>query len=465
MVGVSDKDEGIAPMSGKILPAESGDYQALFAWVANVCRGEVIAAELASGGNRRQSWAVDVRTADGIIHKYFLRHDPRAEVVGAEPHTIDREADVYRAIAPIPVQAPRLIADSKALRAILTERAHGIAEFRHLKDSAAKQAVTAAFMANLAALHGYDTRLMELDGGGSGRIIDHVKHDVAVWRAMYDEVGKPDPLLDLSFGWLDANMPDPEGPVGLVHGDAGPGNFLFDHDRLTALIDWEFAHLGDPLEDIAWFSMRCVMEPVPDYFGALEIYERATGQAIDRERLRYHRVLVSTRVAVIRHRNFASEPAYAIVSRGLNRRLLVEALAAASKVDLSHPEPIAAPETPQSAYYQKVIDDLAMTVLPRSLDRRVVEVSKNSAKVIKYLKAIDRLGSTIEAAKLLALTHLLGTSPQSVAAGEQDLGVAVRSSRMAFDQALDYFHKETAWSAQLSAEASGSIAHRHYHVI
>ena len=174
---------------------------------------------------------------------------------------------------------------------------------------------------------------------------------------------------------------------------------------------------------------------------------------------------MTTRVAVIRHRNFASEPAYAIVSRGLNRRLLVEALAAASRVDLPHPEPIAAPETQQSAYYQKVIDDLGKTVLPRSSDKRVVAVAKNSAKVIKYLKAIDQLGASIEHAKLLALTRLLGTSPQSIAAGELALGLAVRSSRIAFYQALDYFHKETAWSAQLSAEASGSIAHRHYHTI
>ncbi len=452
-------------MSDQIPPPESGDQRALFAWIENVCRGEVISKELASGGNRRQSWAVDVRTADGTIHEYFLRHDPRAEVVGVEPHTIDREADVYRAIARIAVLAPRLIAHSKALRAILTERAGGIAEFRHSTDSVAKQAVTAAFMINLSALHGFDAREIDLDGGGHGRIIDHVKRDLAIWRAMYDEVGKPDPLLDLAFGWLDAHMPDPDGPVVLVHGDAGPGNFLFDDDQLTALIDWEFAHLGDPLEDIAWFSMRCVMEPVPDYFAALEIYERAAGQVIDRARLRYHRVLVSTRVAVIRHRNFAGEPAYAIVSRGLNRRLLVEALAAASGMDLPQPQPITAPATPQSAYFEKVIDDLGKIVLPRSSDKRVIAVTKNSAKVIKYLKAIDQLGPSIEHAKLLALTSLLGMSPASNTAGELALSAAVRASSIAFDQALDYFHKETAWSGQLSAEASGSIAHRHYHKI
>jgi hypothetical protein len=85
--------------------------------------------------------------------------------------------------------------------------------------------------------------------------------------------------------------------------------------------------------------------------------------------------------------------------------------------------------------------------------------------VIKYLKAIDQFGPSIERAKLQALTHLLGNAPESIEAGEQALCSALRGSLIPFDQALAYFHQETSWSAQLSAEASGSIANRHYHTI
>ena len=43
-----------------------------------------------------------------------------------------------------------------------------------------------------------------------------------------------------------------EGSV-LVHGDFGPQNMLFDpSDQVTAVVDWEFAHLGHPIEDLAW---------------------------------------------------------------------------------------------------------------------------------------------------------------------------------------------------------------------
>ena len=41
------------------------------------------------------------------------------------------------------------------------------------------------------------------------------------------------------------------GPV-LVHGDFGPQNVVIEDDRITALVDWEFAHIGQPVEDLAW---------------------------------------------------------------------------------------------------------------------------------------------------------------------------------------------------------------------
>ncbi len=41
------------------------------------------------------------------------------------------------------------------------------------------------------------------------------------------------------------------GPV-IVHGDFGPQNVLIEGDAISAVVDWEFAHLGMPVEDLAW---------------------------------------------------------------------------------------------------------------------------------------------------------------------------------------------------------------------
>ena len=431
-------------LAGPTLGAED---TALIAWVGAVCGGEIVRFVKASGGNRRQSWSVDVRLPDGVIRELFLRHDPRGDIAGVEPYTIPREAEIYRAIAPIDIKAPRYVAENASLRAVLTDRAQGIAEFRHLRDPVTKQAIAYEFMDNIAILHRMDASATELDGGARERIADYVIREVSLWKAMYEEVGKVDPLIDLAFAWLEANMPDPDGNPVIVHGDAGPGNFMFHEGHLTALIDWEFCHIGDPMEDIAWFSMRCVMEPVPDFKAALHHYEQAVGHSIDRARLLYHRVLVSTRVCVIRHRNFAGEPAHAIVSRGLNRRLLVEALSLASGTPVSTPLPVVSPAADHEWLYDRVITQLGQIVIPRSSDKQVIAVAKNSAKVLKYLKAIDRYGKAIDIARAEALATLLGAGTMA---------------DVPFEKALAYFAQDSLWEAQLSAEASGSIDGRHY---
>lgn len=64
------------------------------------------------------------------------------------------------------------------------------------------------------------------------------------------------PLLEEGAAWLHHHAP-PLARMGLVHGDPGPGNFVHDGSRVLAFTDWEFTHLGDPMEDWAYLvAMR-----------------------------------------------------------------------------------------------------------------------------------------------------------------------------------------------------------------
>lgn len=64
------------------------------------------------------------------------------------------------------------------------------------------------------------------------------------------------PLLDEAAAWLHRNAPT-LAEASIVHGDPGPGNFLHDGDAVVAFTDWEFAHIGDPMEDWVYLiSMR-----------------------------------------------------------------------------------------------------------------------------------------------------------------------------------------------------------------
>ena len=68
----------------------------------------------------------------------------------------------------------------------------------------------------------------------------------------------PVPLLDEAAAWLRRHAPTPE-RIALVHGDPGPGNYMHEGNRIHAITDWEFAHLGDPDED--WVYMATIRGP------------------------------------------------------------------------------------------------------------------------------------------------------------------------------------------------------------
>ena len=90
-------------------PPVAHDDARLFAWTEEVCGGSIVRSIQAAGGNRARSWAIDVQRCDGTVAEVFLRYAP-PRPPGAEPYTIHREAQVYRAIGEAGIRAPRLVA-------------------------------------------------------------------------------------------------------------------------------------------------------------------------------------------------------------------------------------------------------------------------------------------------------------------------------------------------------------------
>src|SRR6185437_7181009 len=108
--------------------------------------------------------------------------------------------------------------------------------------------------------------------------------------------GSMDPLLRLSTDWLERNVPDYDGPTLLVQGDTGPGNFMYENGKVTAVVDWELAHYGDPMDDIAWLSLRTVQDTFTHFPDRLREYEELSGNAVDAQRVWYYRLFAETRL-------------------------------------------------------------------------------------------------------------------------------------------------------------------------
>ena len=75
-------------------------------------------------------------------------------------------------------------------------------------------------------------------------------------RVQLDLLLQPSPAFELAYAWLDDNRPTPGERLTVVHRDCRNGNIVVGEDGLRAILDWEVAHLGEPMEDLAWVSIR-----------------------------------------------------------------------------------------------------------------------------------------------------------------------------------------------------------------
>jgi aminoglycoside phosphotransferase (APT) family kinase protein len=130
---------------------------------------------------------------------------------------------------------------------------------------------------------------------------------LAQLRATLDAAGEPHPAFELGFRWLDRHRPAAVGiRDSVVHGDFRNGNLVVGPDGLRAVLDWELAHRGDPLEDLGWLCVRAWRfgaEPRVGGFGSVDelvgAYEATAGEAVDRDALHWWEVLGTLKWGVI----------------------------------------------------------------------------------------------------------------------------------------------------------------------
>ncbi|MEY2471021.1 MAG: hypothetical protein QOK28_350 [Actinomycetota bacterium] len=109
---------------------------------------------------------------------------------------------------------------------------------------------------SLAKLHAVDPALahpaLERPALGTTAIDAALAHV----RAQLDVLLQPSPVFELAYAWLDSHRPQARQRLTVVHRDCRNGNIIVGPDGLRAILDWEVAHLGEPMEDLAWMCVR-----------------------------------------------------------------------------------------------------------------------------------------------------------------------------------------------------------------
>jgi aminoglycoside phosphotransferase (APT) family kinase protein len=195
---------------------------------------------------------------------YVLRRKPFGQLLPSA-HAVDREYRLISALHPLGFPVPKsyaLCSDPEVIGAIfyVMELAKGRAytngalpEF----DSSGRRSMYEQLVDTLADLHNIDPETAELsDFGKPG---NYFERQVARWTKQYRDSQTDDlPEMERLIDYLPASLPE-QSRTSIVHGDYRIDNVLFDDGRLTAVLDWELATLGDPVADFSYLAMQWMM--------------------------------------------------------------------------------------------------------------------------------------------------------------------------------------------------------------
>ena len=287
--------------------ARPPDPEALARAIAATCGdGSVVDLRRLSGGASRETWSFDLADANGGRRGFVLRRDP-GEYGGESDRSTEYLVCEAAAAAGVAVPTVRVLlrAEDDLGRGFVMDRVEGETIPRRIlrdDDYAAARPRLAAQCGEIAArIHAIDpATLPRLPVQGAATQLDQ-------YRSLLDTFGEPHPAFELGLRWLAERVPSPPPRSELVHGDFRNGNFIVGSDGIRAVLDWELAHLGDPVEDLGWLCVKSwrfgVADKLVGGFGSVldlvAAYERAGGRKVDENTLRFWVALGTLKWGVI----------------------------------------------------------------------------------------------------------------------------------------------------------------------
>lgn len=413
-------------------------------WVAATGGGEV--RRLERHVARREAWLVDVLRPDGSQLEGFLRleRDP----LPGNPWSLAKETRIVDALDRAGIPVATVYGRSDALDCTLFRRVPGRSDLDKLADPRQQRAVMEDFIRVLARIHTLELSELGLDDAmayqpknAEQAALGEIELVLAQWRPFLRNYVEP--LLRFGLDWLRRSVPEPLARVSLVQGDTGPMNFVFAGDRVAAVVDWEWGHYGDPLEDLGNLCVREFWNPSGGLSGLFELYERESGIPYSRAAAQYYRVQQNLRGMVGIHAATSQlrprEPvSWFLAYRYIGDRATCEALAEALGVEVTRPE------LPDDSGPGDVLAEAARHALANDIEPALAEAPFARSRaveariLVEVLERRRRFGPALERIECEELGALLGRRPAELAQGLQALEAAIRERRSSDDAVIRY---------------------------
>lgn len=277
-----------------------------------------------AGGYSRQTFRFDahlVRNGSREVLPLILRKDPPTEsaILHSDRQLEHDLLDRLRRHTTIPVSESYLVESDPATfgsPAMIIQRMPGtgkVSALFHGDRVDEAEAIATQLCEYVAQLHLTDPALLNPDG----RLNDPrgVGVDVSSWerymettidyylRSYDDFAFDPVPVFRDAYLYLKHTRPRPL-PLRVVHGDFNPANFLYENGRVTAIVDWENAHIGDPREDLGWLKLMDLLSntnlfgSVKAEGGFLGLYNKLTGFGVTEEEVNYFQLFTGAHIGV-----------------------------------------------------------------------------------------------------------------------------------------------------------------------
>ncbi len=399
--------------------AESELDPALAAWIEKTLRGRITRSE--RQGRWRPQWFVDV-SVDGNQVPILVRQQraggPRRFL---EQFSIGHEADVLQALQETDVRVAKFYGFHEPTQSILCERLTGESDLGLVEDHERRSGLYRQYVDNLVRLHCLDPSSLRLDLKSPRSAYEVAFAKLRPFMLDYADVRpriRPEPLLNFGLWWLENNVPQHFSRLSVLQGDSGPGQFMFDGDRVTGLIDWEMTHIGDPMSDLAVMRLRNaeypIGGPINDF---IKYYKEVSDVPFDRDRLIFHTVIVSIMsslgLAEMMQRPSASVdltlPGFGLDI--IHRRFTCASIAEAVGVTLEVPEIPPAKRSVRGPLHDFLVDHLESVCLKTAQSEIARFQLRGAVGVAKALRLSDELGPYCEEQDIDDIGALVGKRP------------------------------------------------------
>jgi aminoglycoside phosphotransferase (APT) family kinase protein len=437
----------------------------VIAWAQGALETKVVeCTRQARDNGGRPAWFINCRNGNGPT-RYYIRGNRGPSFEYNSIYSLDREARLLKVLKKHGVPVPKVVAESGNPYAIILEFIDGIDDFTLIADQSERDEYGRQFAEIMAGWHAIPVGEFEQIGFPIPKTGEqYLVQDLEVWeKGCFPYLKEPVPLVTFACQWMRRNPPSPPRRPVLAQGDTGPGQFIFKDGRIQAVIDWELAFVGDPMNELARIRTRDMWYPTGNLPKWFQYYSEYSGTPLELDKLRYYSVIAMMTTAlalgpVAQRLDPRDVHAEWIAEEIWSKRATIECLAEAIEVKLQAPS-IPRPQPNRlSELFDVLEDNLREEQLARMEDRFLRYRMNLDLRLLTRMRNLIEFGREIEADDLDDMKLILGRRPKDRHEGLVAMDDFVRRAGPDMDAELTrYFYRHAMREEAVMRGAMGRI--------